>query len=380
MTSPIAESDMPMTPSEPIASKDVGIVSLEWATMRAWCVGLLVVAGLDDATAEVAVDNLEYAERRGFASHGFLRLPTYVDRIRSGGINVRPQIAILSNETAMAIVDADAAIGAQSAVMCTDMAIAKALESGVGVVIARNASHFGAAGFYTDRIAAAGLVGITVCNTDAVMCAPFGGRAVLGTNPVSIAVPVTEGTGPQLDMATSEVAHGKIIAARDRGEQIPSGWVVDANGASTNNPDEGLAGALLPSGGPKGFGLAFMVDCLVAIGGARTSNEVSALYGDPAAAQQLGHLFIAIAVDKVQTRSDYSSRIRALTAAVHDSGTPGSSRPPMVPGEPERERLDTSSAWTAEATTVQQFTALSLALGVPVPGEVARHRIGEPAE
>jgi LDH2 family malate/lactate/ureidoglycolate dehydrogenase len=349
----------------------MAIVSLDWATMRAWCVDLLVAAGLEEAAAQVAVENLVYAERRGFASHGFLRLPTYVDRLRAGGISGHPRIDVVSDQPVIAIVDAGGAIGAQSAVLCTDLAIAKAREWGVGVVIARNASHFGAAGFYTDRMAAAGFVGIAVCNTDAVMCAPFGGRAVLGTNPLSIAVPLAGGTGPQLDMATSQVAHGKIIAARDRGERIPSGWAVDANGVPTSDPAEGLVGALLPSGGPKGFGLAFMVDCLVAIGGARASNEVSALYGDPAAAQELGHVFIAIAVDHVQSKAEYASRILGLTAAVHDSVTPGSSRPPMVPGEPERQRLDTSTTWTVDATTHRQFTALSQELGVPVPQPAA---------
>lgn len=334
-------------------------------------VGLLVSAGLDSAAAEITLDNLEYAERRGFASHGLLRLPTYVDRIRAGGINVRPRHAILSDQPATAIIDADAAIGAYSALLCTDVAITKAREAGLGVVIARNANHFGAAGFYTDRMAAAGLLGIAACNTDAVMCAPFGGRAVLGTNPISIAVPVEEGIGPQLDMATSEVAHGKVIAARDRGERIPAGWAVDANGVSTSDPSEGLAGALLPSGGPKGFGLAFMIDCLVAIGGARTSNQVSALYGDPGARQQLGHVFMAMAVDHTQTRAEYSSRIMDLTAAVHDSRTPGSTHPPMVPGEPERQRLAASSAWAADATTLRQFTALSKELDVTLPDVVA---------
>lgn len=378
MTSPAAESSLPMTLSEPIAPGAPSLVSLEWTRMRAWSAGLLAAAGLDEASAEVVVDNLEYAERRGFASHGFLRLPTYVDRLRAGGINRHPRIKILSDQPVMAIVDADAAIGARSAVICADMAITKARETGVGLVIARNASHFGAAGFYTDRMASAGLLGIAVCNTDRVMCAPFGGRAVLGTNPISIAVPATAGIGPQLDMATSEVAHGKIIAARDRGEQIPTGWAVDANGAATNDPAEGLSGALLPSGGPKGFGLAFMVDCLVAIGGARTSNQVSALYGNPAAAQQLGHVFLAIAVDHVQTKSEYASRILALTAAVHDSATPGSSHPPMVPGEPETQRLNASPDWTVDPTTLRQFTALSLELGVPVPEDVAAHHLGEP--
>jgi len=356
-----------MSSSRPAMARPHDPSRLDWATLRSWTSRLLVAAGLEVAPAEVTVDNLEYAERRGFVSHGFLRLPTYVERLRAGGINGRPNLGIVNDRTALAVVDADASIGAHSAVICTDLAIEKASMSGVGVVIARNANHFGAAGYYTDRMASSGFLGIAVCNTDAVMCAPFGGRAVLGTNPISIGVPEFGSVGPHLDMATSQAAHGKLIAARDRGDEIPDGWAVDPIGNPTNDPALGLAGALLPSGGPKGFALAFMVDCLVAIGGARTSNDVSALYGDPAAPQELGHAFIAISVDSAQTAAEYASRVDALSAAVHESVTPGSSSPPMVPGEPEKQQLARPSDLVVSEPTRRALEELSVELGVPIP-------------
>lgn len=350
-------------------------MSLSWTTMTRWSVDLLVSSGLDAAAAGCVADSLVYAERRGFASHGFMRVSTYAGRVRGGGINGRPELILLSDQPALAVVDADAAAGAFSAVACTERVIAKARAVGSGVVIARNANHFGAAGFYTDMMAQAGLFGIALCNTDAVMCAPFGGAAVLGTNPISMAAPVVSGVGPQLDMATSEGNYGKILFARDHGEPIPTGWAVDADGAGTTDPRAGLAGALLPSGGPKGFGLAFMVDALAAIGGAATSNDVSAMYGDPGAPQRLGHVFIAIAVDHVQTPDQYSARIENLTAAVHASATPGSTRAPLVPGEPEQQRLHTSTGWAADPTTVSLLQQLSAELGVAVPHEVAGGRL-----
>jgi len=346
-------------------------VNLDWAVLRNWSKELLTAAGLEVDAARDTVANLEYAERRGHTSHGYLRLPTYVNRVRAGGINRTPSIVAISDSAVLAVVDADAAIGAHSAIWCTDLAVAKATDVGAGIVIARNASHFGAAGMYTDRMAAAGFAGIAACNTDAVMSAPFGGRAVLGTNPISIAVPGAGGVRPNLDMASSAVAHGKVVAARNAGNSVPNGWVVDADGHGTTDPAAGLAGALLPSAGPKGFGLAFMIDCLVAIGGARTSNEVGALYGNPAVRQELGHIFIAIAVDHVQTPSQYSDRVAALTAAVHASETSGSTQPPLVPGEPSRERFIAAAAWTPVPTTTHQLVELSNELGVPVPSELA---------
>jgi LDH2 family malate/lactate/ureidoglycolate dehydrogenase len=339
----------------------------DMTTMAEWSRALLSASGLDEAAAKAVVETLVYAEQRGFASHGFMRLGIYISRIQAGGINRRAAIKVLSDQAGLAVVDADAAAGAFSAIACVELALSKARESGAAVVIARNANHFGSAGFYTDMMASAGFLGIAVCNTDPWMCAPFGGRPVLGTNPISVGVPQSGVLGPQLDMATSEGNYGKIAFARDHGEQIPAGWAVDVDGEPTTDPAEGIAGALLPSGGPKGFGLAFMVDCLLAAGGARTSDHAGPLYGDPADPQQLGHAFIAISVDSAQTSDEYSDRITALSDAVHASATPGSRRPPMVPGEPERQRFEASSDWVIDDTTGLAFEALSHDLGVAIP-------------
>lgn len=344
---------------------------IPWTTMARWSQDLLAATGLDPVATARVVDNFVYAERRGLTSHGFIRLPTYVSRIQGGGINRHARITAISDEPALAIVDADAAIGAHSAVTCVDMVIEKAHSSGIAMVMARCANHFGAAGYYTDRMAAAGFLGIAVCNTDAVMCAPFGGRAVSGTNPISIGVPLLAGLGPHLDMATSEASHGKILVARDKGTQIPLGWAVDAEGAPTTDPAAALTGALLPSGGPKGFGLAFMIDCLVAVAGAETSPRVSALYGDASAPQGLGHAFIAVAVDRAQTKADYAARIADLTTAVHDSALPNSPRTPLVPGERSRQRLGDDADWTPEDTTLRQLQDLSRELSVAIPAQAS---------
>jgi len=336
-------------------------------TMRLWGAALLEAVGLDQPSIAATIRSLDFAESRGLSSHGYVRLPTYVARIRAGGINPSPEVAVVSDRGAMAIVDADAAIGARSAEWCVDLALSKSRGAGVGLVIARNANHFGAAGYFTETMAAAGFFGVAICNTDSVMSAPAGGRPILGSNPISMGVPVGAGEGPVLDMATTEVSQGKIIVARDRGEQMPFGWAVDNAGLPTQDPVAGLAGALLPSGGPKGFGLAFMIDCLVAISGAATSQLVSPLYGDPSAPQGLGHAFLAIAVDLVQTEADYAARIGELTHAVHNSGLPGVAQRPIVPGEREAERLRAAGEWRADNSTIEQFEQLSSELSVPVP-------------
>ncbi|MEI7779256.1 MAG: Ldh family oxidoreductase [Actinomycetes bacterium] len=340
-------------------------MNIAWATMSDWTASIFEAVGLDRQQASQVAANLEYAERRGFASHGYMRLGVYVERIKAGGIRCRPEIKVVTDFGAMAVVDSDSAAGAVSAIFCTDLAISKAAQHGVGVVIASSANHFGAAGYYTDRMTAAGLAGVVSCNTDAVMCAPFGGRPVLGTNPLSIAVPVSERCGPQLDMATTEASYGKILLARDRNETLPIGWAVDEVGNATSDPAAALKGALLPAGGPKGFGLAFMLDCLIAIGGAATSDHVGALYGDPTKPQELGHLFLAMRVDAVSSAEVYSNAVGDLVKAVRASGTP-SGRTPMAPGEPELARL-AAADWQADLATIQMYRSISLDSAVAVP-------------
>ena len=337
--------------------------------MRAWGREILAATGLESSAVESTLRSLQYAEERGLSSHGYLRLPTYVSRLRAGGIAKIAELQVVSNLPALSIVDADAGIGAYSGEFCADLAVRKATEQGLGLVVARNANHFGAAGYFVDRIATSGFLGVAVCNTDSVMCAPFGGRPILGSNPISIGVPAEVGARPILDMATTEVSQGKIILARDRNEKIPLGWAVDCEGLQTTDPTDGLAGALLPSGGTKGFGLALMVDCLVAISGAQVSNLVSPLYGDPSEPQRLGHAFLAIAIDPVLSRDDYMAKVSNLVDAVHQSGLASATRPPMVPGEPELARMASHTEWTADSTTVKQFREISAEYSIEIPRE-----------
>jgi LDH2 family malate/lactate/ureidoglycolate dehydrogenase len=319
--------------SSPVGAAPDSAPALE--DLEAWARAVLVRAGLEDHDAGVVAASLAFAERRGVASHGLLRLGTYVRRIQAGGINRTAKVRVDADLGALVVLDADDGPGACTGMYATDLAIDRAGRHGIACIIARNAGHFGAAGLFTNRMADAGLVGLAMCNTESVMCAPAGGRPVLGTNPLAVAVPLPADARPQLDMATTTASQGKLLAAAQQGNEIPLGWAVDAMGRPTTSPAEGLAGALLPGGGPKGFGLAFAIDALLAVGGANVSPGVAALSGDPATPQRVGHLFLALRADAAGSLDDYRERIAALVDAVHASGLDPGAPPPMVPGEPE---------------------------------------------
>lgn len=339
-----------------------------------WTTRVLQHSGLREAEARWVAKNLAFAEARGVATHGFLRLPIYLDRIRSGGINKAAAMRTEHDLGALVIIDADNAPGAVSGVFAVDVAVERAAKFGIGCALTRNANHFGASAFYTNRIADADLLGIAMCNTESVMCAPFGGRPVLGTNPLAVAVPLPKDCRPELDMATTTASQGRLLMAEQAGEAIPLGWAVDAQGHPTESARAGLSGALLPSGGPKGFGIAFAIDTILAISGANTSPEVNALHGDPSRQQKLGHAFIAIRTDVAESLDGYRVRIERMLDAIHNSGVDAALPAPVAPGEPELARARAiggrivfSNALTATLCRVADTAGIPLPQPIPLP-------------
>jgi LDH2 family malate/lactate/ureidoglycolate dehydrogenase len=181
-----------------------------------------------------------------------------------------------------------------------------------------------------------------------------GGKPVLGTNPIAISAPAVDGLTPLLDMATSNVAYGKLIVAANSGTPIPLGWAVDCDGQPTTDPQAGLDGALLPLGGPKGFGLAFMIDVLCALGDANVSPDVHPLYGERSTPQRLGFSTIAINPEPLAGTALLTSRLTRLVDAVHGAARDVDASA-MIPGEPEQrhERDSIKSASLADETLAE---------------------------
>jgi len=333
-----------------------------------WTRAILVDAGLEPVDAQWVAESLAFADLRGVSTHGVMRLPTYVARIRAGGIAKRPSVTVVADLGALVVLDGGAGPGASAGVRSVDLAVDRARHHGIGAVVTRNTNHFGACAFYTNRIADAGMVGVVACNTESVMCAPFGGAPVLGTNPLAVAVPLSALARPQLDMATTTTSQGRLMIAEQSGESIPLGWAVDSRGKPTTSASEGLRGALLPVGGPKGFGLAFAIDSLLAIAGAHVSTEVAALGGDPAEPQRLGHLAIAVRADAAQTLDDYRSAIGGLVDAIHDSSTGFDVPDAVAPGEPELSRAQGADGHIGLSPHVlAELGELASQWGIPLP-------------
>jgi ureidoglycolate dehydrogenase (NAD+) len=282
--------------------------------LRRWVVDVLTAIGVGAHDSPVLAASLVSADLRGIATHGVTRLPIYVRRMREGLIRVRPQVSVERLGPSCAIVDADDGPGQVATTRAVDEAVDIARATGAGVVGVRNSNHFGAAAAYTLRAAAAGMVGIALSHAEADVV-PFGGRSpALGTNPLSIAVPGPDGAPPLvLDMATSGVAMGKVLLARREGEPIPDGWAVDAEGRPTTDPADAVA--VVPAAGPKGYGLAVMIDLLSALlTGAGSGPDVRRMYDDFSAPQGLGHLVIVFDVTRFVPLEVFRAGVAAYTA------------------------------------------------------------------
>ena len=324
--------------------------------LKKFAEGVFSAVGLPPASAAIVSESLVASDLRGVESHGICRIPVYVERIRIGAVNSRPQIRIHRNFPSIATVDGDNAMGVVVGVRAMDEAIELAGKAGMGTVSIRGGNHLGALAFYTKRAARAGYIGLTCTNAPPTM-APWGGRSpFFGTNPFSVTVPVAGGDPVVLDMASSVVARGKIILAAQKGDAIPEGWAIDEQGRPTSDPERALAGTVLPFGGYKGYGITLMIEVMAGIlSGARFAPEVGGLYGGGKTAQDIGAFMAALNPGAFGVPADeFDGRMSALMDGIRSCEKAEKVDRIYLPGEIEREN---------ERERLQQ--------GIAVPSEVA---------
>jgi LDH2 family malate/lactate/ureidoglycolate dehydrogenase len=270
---------------------------------------IFVAAGVGRDDARAVAEDLVAADVEGVASHGIMLVPMYVERLRARSVSLASRGEVVSDRDGAVVIDAHDAFGQLTARQAVELAVARARRHGLAAVAVRNAFHFGAAGRYARMMAAEGCIGIVMANTRPLMPAPGGAEPVTGNNPIAIATPSDGPFAPEVDMALSAAAMGRIRNAAAAGEAIPEGWAADRSGAPTTDPHAAIAGMLLPAAGPKGFGLAFLVDLLSGgLSGGAVGAEVQPLYGDPARPYRCSHLFLAIDVGHFGSPDAFAAR------------------------------------------------------------------------
>ena len=275
----------------------------------------LMAHGAGDMQAKAVAKAVARAEALGNVICGLYYLESYCTQLQSGRVNgtVKPEV---SRPRPSAIL-ADAKFGFAQPAFAAGLteAVTAALENGVATLAVAHAHTCTSLGYFTEQIAAAGLIGIGLTNASPIVAPPGGNKAVIGTNPIAMTVPGDGSPAMHFDFSTSAVALGKITMAKAAGEAIPLGWAVDAEGNPTTDPEAALKGALVSAGGYKGWGFGLMAEMLAAgMTGSVNSLDVSGLKVAEGKPHDLGQFYILM--DPGTYHDGFADRFARVTEAV----------------------------------------------------------------
>ncbi|NMB16370.1 MAG: Ldh family oxidoreductase [Firmicutes bacterium] len=327
--------------------------------LRKLSIDIFTRAGVPKPAAVRVSEHLVSSNLAGVDSHGAIRIPQYVQRIRDGEIDPSAQSEIVNETPSTALIDGHWAFGQVVAFDAVQLAIDKAKAQGISIVSVRNSTHIGRLGEYAEIMANDGLIGFIAVNGQGAgqFVAPSGARERrLSVNPMAWGIPTGRPDEPfVLDISTAAVAEGKIRVKRNRGEAIPEGWVIDAEGKPTTNPADLYGppeGCLLPMGGHKGYGLSLVVDMLAGglSGGGCSRPNV----------KRFGNAIVIIAVDPsfIRPGQEVAEAVGSLIDYVKSAQPAKEGAKVMVPNEIE---LQTRRQRLAEGIEIEDETWNSIA-------------------
>jgi LDH2 family malate/lactate/ureidoglycolate dehydrogenase len=327
--------------------------------------GAFAAVGVPARDAATVAEALVDADLRGVHSHGTRWVPTYVAQVRDGATKARPEIRVVEDSGTTAVVDGDLSLGHVAASAAADLAVERALAHGVGAVTLRRSTHCGAMAYYTNRAAERGCIGFAATNGNANM-APTGGTSrLVANNPLAYSFPTGKGWPLALDMATSVVAGSRLLMAIERGEKIPLGWALDKDGQPTDDPRDWRErdGLLAPVGGPKGYGLAVVLEILT---GVLSGGHFGPRRGQPGSIGT-SQFFLAVRTDRFMPLGTFVQRVDHLIDEIKGSALAPGVAEVFLPGEIEaglkRERL--AGGVPLDRSTVAALDGLAADLGIP---------------
>lgn len=282
------------------------IIWVDFDTMESFIIDVFKELGVSEEDSKICANVLIVADKRGIYSHGIARLKTmYYDRIKSGLLSPKTNVEIVKESPTTAVIDGHNGMGQVIAKKSMALAIQKASEYGLGMVVVRNSAHYGIAGYYSLMAIEANMIGITGTNSRPSVAPTFGVEAMLGTNPLTFGIPSDEEFPFVLDCSTSVTSNGKIEIYNSLGKDLPENWVINNKGESILNANQAIKNihfsggeaAILPLGGPgeenggyKGYGYATVVEILsTALQGGQFLKA-----SEEEKDRHIGHFFIAI--------------------------------------------------------------------------------------
>ncbi|MEM9223587.1 MAG: Ldh family oxidoreductase [Pseudomonadota bacterium] len=325
-------------------------------------------AGLDGSSAASIAELIVDTELRGVATHGAIRVPAYIARLRAGGLNPNPKMTVKSEAPATAVLFADNAPGHLSGKRAMDLAVEKAATSGIGAVAVKDSDHFGANGTFAMLAAKQDMIGMVWSNSFPIMSAWGGYGDHLTNGPFACAIPAGKKPAILLDIAMSKISTGAVRIASQRGESLHGKPILDGQGYATNDPNELLSGGSHMSiGGHKGYGFAIISEVLSGIlAGGPFLSAIPLWDRDPTKPSGTGHFVLAINIRHFIDPKVFKARvdvfIEELTA---HPPRPGFSSV-RVPGADAAKKYDEYELYgiPVHAETIKSLYILSRELGL----------------
>jgi LDH2 family malate/lactate/ureidoglycolate dehydrogenase len=338
-------------------------MSMEEARIDAGQLQTLVTAifgqcGMKPADAALLADSLVFADLSGVHSHGVLRVPEYVKKLTTGGVDPQGEPHIVRDGAACLVVDGGNSMGQIGASFAMRQAIERAYTFGLAAAAIRGSNHCGALAYFTRMALDHDMIGIATTNALPTM-APWGGAdRILGINPLSIAIPTAEQEPIVYDAAFSGSSHGKIRVYGQKGLSLPEGWALDREGRPTTDPAVAIDGLLAPIGGFKGTGLALIMGLLSSmLSGAAYGTELGDIVNGPVAGQD-GHFVMALRVSAFEEIATFKRRVDGAIVQIHSSRLAPGAQAVYTPGEVEAR---TRRAYGRDGIPLNHVTVAGLA-------------------
>lgn len=301
--------------------------------------------GLAEDDARTVADVLVAADLRGIDSHGVSRIFYYVMKLQAGTINKTPNVRIVHETPACALVDGDNGMGPVVGKRAMSIAIDKAKRAGIGFVGVRRSNHYGIAGYYAMMALEHDMIGLSGTNAVCMVAPTYSAEAMLGTNPIAAACPANEERPWVLDMSTSSAPFGKLELAMRSGARVPTGWVQDGSGTPSDDPTAPMQdGALTPLGATpemsshKGYGLAVLIDVLSGVlNGALYGPRQEGLTRMRAEPSDVGHFFVALRIDPFRPAAEFKDTVDEMVRGLKASKKADGQSRIWVHGEKEFE-------------------------------------------
>ena len=319
-------NDVPRVPAERLA---------------AFILRAFTAAGLPAEDARTLANLMVEADLRGSDTHGVIRLPLYVRRIRAGGVNPKPDIRVVSDRPSAALIDGDNGMGHLVMRRAAELAIEKAKATGIGWVGTRMSNHAGPAALYVTMPLKHDMIGLYFAVGSSNHLPPWGGsESLLGTNPMAVAVPAHDEPPIVLDMSPTVAAYGKVRLKAQRGEEMPVGWMIDREGKPLTDPKRADQGHLLPIGDYKGSGLSLIIGLLAgALNRAAIGRDVVDFVKEAGKPTNTGQAIAALSIEAFLPPVEFKRGVDRLIRDIRNSPRlPGVERI-WLPGEQSHTKL-----------------------------------------